>query len=381
MRETFERHRSLLDFAVASLMRRKAKNGGLIAVYTLVIFVLGSMMLFGAAIRQEAAATLDGAPEVLAQAMRMGRHELVTSADIEKLEKLRGVARTEGRLWGYLYDTASAANYTLQVPPAADAAHAVGQGEAIVGEGVARMRKLKAGGYLFLVSPTGKFLKAKVKAVLGSGSALVTSDLVLLSEPDFRAFFELLPDVFTDIAIRVRNPAEIAKVVEKASLRLPGFRFVTRADVLRTYEAVFSWREGLLLAMIAGAILAFIIFAWDKASGLSAEERREIGILKAVGWETGDVIAMKLWEGAAVSLTAFLAGAILAYAHVFLFSAPLIEPVLKGWAVLYPRFPLTPSVDVLQMVTLAFFTVVPYMAAILVPVWRTASSDPDRVMR
>ncbi len=381
MRETFERHRSLLDFAVASLMRRKAKNGGLIAVYTLVIFVLGSMMLFGAAIRQEAAATLDGAPEVLAQAMRMGRHELVTSADIEKLGKLRGVARTEGRLWGYLYDTASAANYTLQVPPAADAAHAVGQGEAIVGEGVARMRKLKPGRYLFLVSPTGKFLKAKVKAVLASGSALVTSDLVLLSEPDFRAFFELPPDVFTDIAIRVRNPAEIAKVVEKASLRLPGFRFVTRSDVLRTYEAVFSWREGLLLAMIAGAILAFIIFAWDKASGLSAEERREIGILKAVGWETGDVIAMKLWEGAAVSLTAFLAGAILAYAHVFLFSAPLIEPVLKGWAVLYPRFPLTPSVDVLQMVTLAFFTVVPYMAAILVPVWRTASSDPDRVMR
>ncbi len=381
MREVFERHRSLLDFAVASLMRRKAKNGGLIAVYTLVIFVLGSMMLFGAAIRKEAAATLDGAPEVLAQAMRMGRHELVIGADIEKLGKLRGVARTEGRLWGYLYDTASAANYTLQVPPAADAAHAVAQGEAIVGEGVARMRKLKPGGYLFLVSPTGKFLKAKVKAVLASGSALVTSDLVLLSEPDFRAFFELPPEVFTDIAIRVRNPAEIAKVVEKASLRLPGFRFVTRSDVLRTYEAVFSWREGLLLAMIAGAILAFIIFAWDKASGLSAEERREIGILKAVGWETGDVIAMKLWEGAAVSLTAFLAGAILAYAHVFLFSAPLIEPVLKGWAVLYPRFSLTPTVDVLQMVTLAFFTVVPYMAAILVPVWRTASSDPDMVMR
>ena len=237
------------------------------------------------------------------------------------------------------------------------------------------------GGYLFLVSPSGKFLKAKVKGVLSRSSALVSSDLVLLSEADFRAFYQLPPDVFTDIAIAVNNPQEVTKVTEKAALRLPGFRFVTRADLQRTYEAVFSWREGLLLALLAAAIFAFVILAWDKASGLSAEERREIGILKAIGWETRDVIAMKLWEGAVISATAFLAGVILAYFHVFFFSASLLEPVLKGWATLYPRFPLAPSIDVLQMATLGFFTIVPYMAAILVPVWRTATADPDVVMR
>jgi ABC-type lipoprotein release transport system permease subunit len=65
-------------------------------------------------------------------------------------------------------------------------------------------------------------------------------------------------------------------------------------------------------------LLAFVIFVWDKASGLSAGERREIGILKAVGWETSDVIQMKFWEGAMISLTAFFTGVILAYVHVFL---------------------------------------------------------------
>ena len=151
--------------------------------------------------------------------------------------------------------------------------------------------------------------------------------------------------------------------------------------MLRTYEALFSWREGLLLAVFAGALLAFVILAWDKASGLSAEERREIGILKGIGWDTGDVIAMKMWEGGLISVTAFLAGAVLAYGHVFLFSASLLEPVLKGWSTLYPRFPLTPSVDALELSTLAFFSIVPYMAAIVVPVWRAASADPDAVMR
>jgi lipoprotein-releasing system permease protein len=82
-----------------------------------------------------------------------------------------------------------------------------------------------------------------------------------------------------------------------------------------------------------------------------------------------------------VSLTAFLAGFVLAYGHVFFFSAPLIEAVLKGWSTLYPRVALTPSIDGLQIATLAMLTVLPYLAAIVVPVWRSASADPDAVMR
>jgi ABC-type lipoprotein release transport system permease subunit len=55
--------------------------------------------------------------------------------------------------------------------------------------------------------------------------------------------------------------------------------------------------------------------------------------------------------------------------------------VLKGWAVLYPRFTLTPHIDGLQVATLFFFTVFPYTAAVLVPIWRAATTDPDTVMR
>ena len=132
---------------------------------------------------------------------------------------------------------------------------------------------------------------------------------------------------------------------------------------------------------MAGAILAFVIFAWDKASGLSAEERKEIGILKAVGWETSDVIRMKFWEGVIISLSAFLLGYLFAYLHVFYASAGLFEPVLKGWAVLYPEFQPTPFVDGLQVATLFFFTVFPYTVATIIPIWQAAITDPDTVMR
>lgn len=381
MQHWFNRQRYLIDYTVAAMARQRSKNLGLWLIYTTLIFVLASVILLGSALRREAAQVFQGSPDVVAQGLRMGRHDMSHAADIEKLQALRGAPRVEGRLWGYLYDTSTAANYTLQVPSPREPQYALQDGEAIIGEGVARLRKVSVGRSIYLVSPAGPFLNLKVKAILPEATALVSSDLVLVSDADFRRFFQLGADEFTDIAVFVRNPKEITKVAEKVTIALRQHRVITKGDVLRTYEAIFSWREGLLLALFAGAVLAFGILAFDKASGLSAQEKRDIGILKAIGWDTGDIVRMKLWEAMLISLTAFLAGFALAYAHVFFFSAPLLEAVLKGWSTLYPRVALTPSIDGLQIATLALLTVLPYLAAIVVPVWRSASADPDAVMR
>jgi len=144
---------------------------------------------------------------------------------------------------------------------------------------------------------------------------------------------------------------------------------------------VFDWRGGMIIVILAGAFFAFIILAWDKATGLSAEEKREIGILKAIGWETSDILLMKFWEGATVSLSAYLLGVLSAYLHVFLSSAVLFESALKGWSVLYPQFRLTPFINAYQLATLFFLTVIPYTVATIVPSWRSATIDPDSVMR
>ena len=179
----------------------------------------------------------------------------------------------------------------------------------------------------------------------------------------------------------MRNPREYATIAGKITKMYPETRPIVRTEIQRTYDAVFGWRSGLIIVIFSAAALAFVIFAWDKASGLSAEERREIGILKAVGWETSDILLMKFWEGTVVSLTAFLVGTILAYAHVFLTSSALFAPVLKGWSTLYPAFRLTPFIDFGQVATLFFLTVVPYSVTTIIPSWRAAIIDPDEVMR
>lgn len=376
MRRWIERQRYLVDFTVSSLLRRRGKNLSLLAVYTLVIFVLASVMLLSHSLRREAALLLEGAPEITVQRMVAGRHDTIPASYAETIRGIRGVVGVHGRLWGYYFDPGLQANYTLMVPPEGG----IAPGEAVIGNAIARARQLHPGMYLFMLSDQGKLLKLKVKEVLAEESELVSADLVLVAEEDFRGFFAI-PERFTDIAVSVRNPLEVSTIADKIVRELPDARVIARDDLLRTYEAVFNWREGMVLVLVAGALAAFVIFAWDKASGLSAEERREIGILKAVGWETGDIIGLKLWEGALVSLVAFGFGYALAYFHVFQFDAALFAPALKGWAVLYPRFHLQPAVDGFQVATLFFLTVLPYTLATVVPIWRTATIDPDAAMR
>ncbi|MBK8524579.1 MAG: ABC transporter permease [Betaproteobacteria bacterium] len=371
------KQRYLADFTLASLARRKTKNLGLLLVFSLLVFVLASVMLFTSALRHEATQVLASSPEVILQRMVAGRHDLIPPGYIERIGRIRGVQKTAGRLWGYYYDPVVKANYTfLGLTEDAPAS-----GRIKVGNGLARYRGVQAGNVLSFRSYSGKLFSFTVDAVLPADSELISADLVLLAEADFRAFFDYPAAHWTDITLSVANPQEVRTVAQKLANALPDSRPILRDEVLRTYQSIFDWREGIVLALLSAAILAFAILAWDKASGLSAEEKREIGILKAIGWETGDVIRMKLWEGLLISLTAFLAGYIAAYVHVFHFSAALFEPVLKGWAVLYPRFTLAPVIDGLQIATLFFFTVLPYAVAVLVPIWRASVTDPDAVMR
>ncbi|AKH21729.1 ABC transporter permease [Sedimenticola thiotaurini] len=371
------RQRYLIDFILSSLLRRKGKNFGLLLVYTLVVFMLASVMLFTHALKQEVGNVLQSSPEIILQRIVAGRHALMPEAYLEKIGRLRGVTERKGRLWGYFYDATVKANYTLMVSEERQLADT----EVIVGSAIARARGIGPGDYITFRSQDGEAYSFQIRSLLDTDTELFSADLVLMSERAFRVTQGMTEGGFTDIVLSVRNERELPKIAEKLTQRLPDTRPILKQEILRTYDAIFAWRQGILFVLLAGAVMAFVIFAWDKASGLSAEEKREIGILKAIGWETGDVLQMKFWEGAILSLTAFLVGYLLAYLHVFYANASLFEPVLKGWAVLYPAFRLTPVVDGLQIATLFFFTVFPYVVATIIPIWQASVTDPDAVMR
>ncbi len=373
-----EKQRHILDFTLSSLLRRKGKNAALVLVYTFIVFMLASVMFFTHAIKREASLVLKDAPEIIVQRFVAGRQALVPAEYAEKIRTIRGVSAVKGRLWGYYYDPVfGGANYTLMVP--ADFPYS--DGTIVVGSGVSRNSRSVEDNILPFKAQDGSLTTFRIGEVLSSDSELVSADLVLMSEHDFRELFGVSSQYVTDLTLSVRNPKEFVTIAHKIADLLPDTRPIMRDEILRTYDAVFSWRGGILLVILMGSVAAFVIFAWDRATGLSAEEKKEIGILKAIGWETSDVLMMKFWEGVVVSLSSFLAGILLGYGHVFLGSAALFEPVLKGWSVLYPHFRLTPFVSAPDVIILFFITVVPYTVITIIPSWRAATIDPDSVMR
>lgn len=133
MKIWIKKQTALIDFTLASLARRKLKNLGLLLVYTLIVFLLASVMLYTSALRREAAQVLQNSPEVIVQRMVAGRHDLIPPGYLEKLGRIRGVQKKEGRLWGYYYDAVVKANYTFMVPMAAAvAAGKVADGKIVV---------------------------------------------------------------------------------------------------------------------------------------------------------------------------------------------------------------------------------------------------------
>lgn len=377
MPRSLDRHRNILDFALSSLLRRKWKNLALLVIYTLIVFVIASLIFFVQALKREAGLLLTHAPDMVVQRMVAGRHDLIPVGYAEKIRSIRGVGEVVPRLWGYYFDPVFGANYTLQVPKTGP----LKPGSVIIGSGVARNQRIASGDMMAFRSHDRTPLLLQVEKTFSDESELLTADLVLLSETDFQTLFHLPKQHFTDLAVTVANPRELVTIASKISEQLPDTRPILKSEILRTYNSLFDWRGGMMVVVLAGAVLAFLIFAWDKATGLSAEERREIGILKSIGWETADVLLLKFWEGAAISLTAFLSGVAVAYVHVYFFSAGLFEHALKGWSVLYPQFRLQPVMDGYQLSVLFFLSVLPYTAATIVPAWMAATMDPDSALR
>ncbi len=382
------RHLKILEYALSSLIRRKYKNLAIIMVYAFTISVLASILFLTYSLKTEAANILIEAPDLVVQSTMAGRHDLISEEYMTKIKEIPGIGTVKPRFWGYYYDALTEANYTLL--GAADTPSELqmvvgkmpsGPGQCVIGEGVSHFRKVGLGDELILVNSKGLGEVFEVVGVFTADSDILTNDLIVMDEQLLAEFFGFPPGKATDIAVQVYNKNEVQTIAKKIKRVLPDSRPITKQEIIRTYDAVFNWRSGMMLTIFSAALIAFCILAWDKATGISGEEKREIGILKAIGWDTSDILELKFWEGLVVSFTSFLVGILVAFVHVFYFGAGMMAPVIKGWSVLFPSFRLIPYVDLYQVFVIGFLTVAPYVASTVIPSWKAATTDPESVMR
>ncbi|MEN8134514.1 MAG: ABC transporter permease [Thermodesulfobacteriota bacterium] len=394
MNPALEKHLNLLDYALSSLWRRKLKNLGIITVFAGVIFLVASFQILTSSLTSTAETMLAKTPEIVIQKMSAGRQESIPLSYLNRLDGVFGIRAAVPRIWGYYFDETSGANYTVMgverkaMPEGRRLEMAIegsypeaGQGGAALGREVAANMKLAGRRTFSLFRPDLSLKTFRITGIFAESTDLLTADLLVTGLDDARDLFTIPDSLATDLLVYVTNPNEISTIAKKIAARLPDTRVLTRPQILKTYKVVFGWRSGFASICLLAALAAFAILAWDKASGLSAEEKREIGILKVLGWQTTDILTLRFWESLAVAGLAFLIGCTTAYLHVLFLEGSLFRPVLLGWSVIHPSLKILPvfaAGDVLLIFTLS---VLPYLAATVIPAWRCSTISPDAAIK
>ena len=393
MKPALEKQLNILDYALSSLWRRRLKNISIMVVFAAVIFLVASFHLVTKALTETAGRVLAISPEITIQRMSAGRQEAIPLAYGQRLSELFGIKKTVPRIWGYYFDEVRGANFTVlgvdsEMPlmdqldnglsgsfPAPEE-----ESQVVIGRAVSEALDLEQGQLFSFFRPDLTLKPLTVAGVFKAETDIMTADLIAMPIAAARDLFAIPSGYVTDLCVYVYNPAEITTIATKIAKLLPDTRVLTRLQIQKTYQVVFGWRSGFASVCLLAALAAFVILAWDKASGLSPEERREIAILKILGWETSDILAVRFWEGSLVAFFAFLMGCTLSYLHVVFYEAALFRPVLVGWSVIYPAFTLVPTVSIKDVLLIFSFTVLPYLAVTVIPAWRAASVPAETAL-
>ncbi len=354
------------------------------------VALFSSAVFFSDAVRSESKIILADMPEIWVQQLAGGRLVPLKAAVADSLKNIRGIRSIHRRIWGYWFDGATGAVFSIV---AADStlsglpllSHSPLQqldtGKVLIGSGLAELRNLTTGDFLSITDVGAETFRFEVVGELPPETALLSRDLIVMHPKDARYVLQYADDELTDLAVRVNNPAEAANIGKKIDLLFPDLRVVAKHQLMATYEALFGWRGGLVMYGGLFALLAFLVLAWERASGYSREDRLELGILKACGWQIDEVLRLKMLEGLLISFTATALGIILAWLHVFFADAYLIKPLLAGWSVLYPSFHLSPHLEGSSLLFIMMLSVVPYMIATLIPAWKSAITDPAEIVQ
>lgn len=393
MNRSIQQQLNILDYGLQSLWQKKGRNLCVFLVFSGVIFLLGSFQFMSASLTRTAEQLLVTVPDITVQQLSAGRQVPLSAKSLQQLDSIFGISSIQPRVWGYYFDESNGANYTVigSSSPADDSLlesllvsgrypEAGEHGAVVLGSAVLNNLGLGKRKNFSLFRPDLSQVSLRRVGVLEASANLLTADLIIMSLEDARDLFSIPNNEFTDLLIQVANPTEILTIAGKIADVLPGSRIVTADQIRKTYQAIFSFRSGFGAACLLASLAAFMILAFDKGLGFSREDKQEVGILKMLGWQTKHIMRLRFYESLATASCAFGLGISLAWAHILFFDGGLFRSVFLGWSVLRPTFDIVPFIQGRDILLLFAFSVLPYLAATIIPAWRASIVRADSVV-
>ena len=384
---------NIIDYSLSGLRRKYAKNCSVLIAFALVIFVLTSFQLINRGLQESSARLLRSVPDITVQQLSAGRQVGLNISWQRQIEKIWGIDVVSPRVWGYYFDETMGANYTVVGLPTdldytrfEDFTLAHGRypadglsAEVVISENVRELLRLGGRKFFTLFKPDLSQISFETVGTFAPETTILTSDIILMSISSARTLFSIPEGEVTDLLVYVTNPLETSTIAAKITELVPGVRVVTKDQILKTYSVVFNWRSGVGSVCLLMALLAFVILAWDKASGMSEEEKREVAILKLLGWQTSDIMLVRFTESLIVSFFAFIIGWTAAWIQL-LCGGSLFSTVLLGWSVLRPGLDVVPPFMISDTLLIFTLAVLPYLCATIIPVWKSSTIRAESIL-
>lgn len=387
----------LIEYAINSLLRQKGKNIFILIIFTLLIALITSIFFISNSIKHELNLTIDKLPAITIQKLQAGKVVDIESSRADEIITIAGVEDVTSRVWGYYYFENAGVNFSImgidnyesqytnsltKIVNDTTKTDILDKDFMLVGTGVKKILKENYyNDYFNFITNDGSFKKIKIGGVFNSDIQLQSNDMIIVSKELAYEILGVEEDKSTDIVVKVSNPQELETIVNKIKLLYPDCRVITNEDFKVSYQNIFDYKSGLFLALFIISLFTFFIIIYDKTSGLTSSEKTEIGILKALGWKVDDILKEKFYESFIISFVSYILGVTIAFCFVYFLNAPLLRDIFEGYSQLKTTFNLPFVVD-FQILTLVFFITIPiYIAATIIPSWKTATLDADEVIR
>ena len=390
-------HANLWHAAAENVWRQPGKTVAVFVPLLVAVTVFSALSFMRDGMVKDALDATGGMPDLTVQATIGGRVDRLPAAVGERIARMDGVTRVAPRVWGFVPVTFGrvALTYTLmgidpaRMPRPEAIGLSVERGRflnetdtdgAVIGKAVAESLGVQVGDALALKDDLGNAARFRVVGIFAGDVQIHAADLIVTTAPKAREFFGYRGDEATDLCVYLADPAAADAIASGIQSSARGTRVLSRATMRDVVQRAYGARAGVFQLVWMILLLTAALVAWVEASHRSLRTDREIGILKATGWSTSDVIEMKVFENALLAVVATLGGMLLGLGYVVA-GAPGIKSYFLGWAVVCPDVQIPVQVTAATAGTILAIGIFPLLVATIIPAWAAGIIDPDEAMR
>ncbi len=387
---------AFLHFLTLLLFKQKSKHIGAILISVIIIFLLSSVLFISSSLQNTLLETLKNQSDFTLTRVQAGNSVNTPSDWIDEILEINGVSQVAPRVYGRYFFTPREKSFLVvgvdffdeqsskelkALVDNIDLKSFLSEDNMLVGEGVKSfLEKNYYKNYFSFKTPKGSFKKVNIHKVLPSQANLISNDMIIMPIELAREIFGLEEDEVTDIAFNVPNDAEWDSIIGKLHLQFYDVRVVEKREIVKAYENLYNYKGGLFLILYLVAMVTFMLILYQRYSMVYSTERKEIGILRAVGWSIKDILKLKFYETVVVVLVSFVLGVVLAYVYVFVCDAPLLSQIFLGGANLPNNVEFVPVLEFGLLGSIFLFYAIPFLGSVLIPAWKIAVTPPKEAM-